>query len=253
MTKSKIKANTTHFGFEQIPRSEKTSRVGDVFHSVANKYDLMNDLMSLGIHRIWKRFAINLCTVRSGHKVLDLAGGTGDLTAKISPLVGKQGLVIMADINASMLQIGKNRLLDQGLIRNVEIVQANAEKLPFKENYFDRMMIGFGLRNVTDQSQALHSMFHSLKPGGTMMILEFSKPLLSGLSTLYNKYSFEVLPWLGKTIADDEESYRYLAESIRMHPDQETLKKMMEQAGFENCDVHNLSGGIVAIHRGYKF
>ena len=243
----------THFGYQTVDTAEKAHRVANVFHSVAEKYDLMNDLMSLGIHRLWKKLAIDLLSVRTGHQVLDIAGGTGDLTAKISQKIGDSGKVILSDINSSMLSVGKDRLLDLGIFNNVDFVLADAEKLPFEDNTFDRMIIGFGLRNVTDKDAALRSMFRTLKPGGRAIILEFSKPTLPGLKPIYDAYSFKILPWLGKKILNDEESYRYLAESIRMHPDQATLKNMMQNAGFEKCDVHNVSGGIVAIHRGYKF
>lgn len=245
--------NTTHFGFEQVSVNDKTNRVKEVFHSVAEKYDLMNDLMSLGIHRLWKHFAINLCAIKPGQTVLDLAGGTGDLTAKLSPLVGANGKVVLADINHAMLEVGRKRLLDKGIYSNIEISQANAEELPFADNSFDCIIIGFGLRNVTDKDKALRSMFSKLKPGGRAIILEFSHTKVPGLKTLYDAYSFKLLPKLGKAIANDEDSYRYLAESIRMHPDQETLKQMMQQAGFEDCDYHNLTGGIVALHRGFKY
>lgn len=243
----------THFGYEEVDVSKKTERVASVFHSVAKKYDLMNDLMSLGIHRLWKKFAIDLMRVRQGHVVLDIAGGTGDLTAKIRKKVGNSGKVILSDINSSMLSIGRSRMLDQGLIENIEYVLANAEMLPFADHAFDRLMIGFGLRNVTNKEAALNAMFRVLKPGGSAMILEFSQPTLPGLKLLYDAYSFKILPWLGKKVLNDEHSYRYLAESIRMHPDQKTLQTMMQQAGFENCDYHNLSGGIVAVHRGFKY
>lgn len=245
--------HTTDFGFEEVSLSEKTVRVARVFHSVANQYDLMNDLMSFGIHRLWKCFAINLCALRKGQWVLDIAGGTGDLTTKISPIVGDDGKVFLADINASMLDVGRARLIDQGIYNNIYFIQANAEQLPFADNRFDRIIIGFGLRNVTDKERALHSMFRTLKPGGRLIILEFSTPRLPGLKSLYDVYSFKILPLLGKIVVHDEASYRYLAESIRRHPNQDTLKTMMQNAGFENCDFHNLSGGIVAIHRGYKF
>ena len=247
------KSDITHFGFETIPTAEKADKVAEVFHSVATKYDLMNDLMSLGVHRLWKRFAINLCQLRPEQTVLDLAGGTGDLAAKISPLIGDRGHVFLADINNDMLTMGRLRLLDRGIFENVTFVQADAEKLPFPDHYFDRIIIGFGLRNVTDQNAALRSMFRVLKPGGLLVVLEFSKPTSPAFEKLYDAYSFHILPKLGKTITKDEHSYRYLAESIRMHPDQDTLKSMMLDAGFENCDYHNLSGGIVALHRGYKF
>jgi len=243
----------THFGYEEVNVKDKQERVANVFHSVAEKYDVMNDLMSLGIHRLWKRKAIQLLNVRPGHSVLDLAGGTGDLTEKIAPIVGSQGNVTLSDINSSMLMTGKDRLLDAGITNNVTFVLANAETLPFADNSFDRIIIGFGLRNVTDKDKALASMYRVLKPGGRLIVLEFSKPTFPGLKPVYDAYSFSVLPWLGKTLLNDPDSYQYLAESIRMHPDQNTLKSMMQTAGFEECDYHNQSGGIVAIHRGYKF
>src|SRR3989338_6508491 len=244
---------TTHFGYQEIPVEEKTERVAEVFHSVAQKYDVMNYLMSLGIHRLWKKFAIDLLSLRPGHMVLDIAGGTGDLAAKISKKIGPTGKVVLSDINSSMLSVGKDRMLDSGIFNNITYAQADAEKLPFADNTFDRLIIGFGLRNVTDKEAALRSMFRVLKPGGRTLILEFSKPTLPGLKPIYDAYSFKILPWLGKKILNDEDSYRYLAESIRMHPDQKTLENMMKNAGFENCDYHNLSGGIVAVHRGFKF
>lgn len=247
------KPETTDFGYQQVTWEEKTQKVAEVFHSVAGKYDLMNDLMSAGIHRLWKRFAIELSGIRPGQKVLDLAGGTGDLTLRLINLVGNEGSVTLADINDSMLEIGRKRLVDHGVIKNVDYVQANAENLPFAEDSFDCVTMAFGLRNVTDKPAALQSIYRVLKPGGRVLILEFSKPVSSGLQKIYDIYSFNVLPFLGKWIAKDADSYRYLAESIRRHPNQETLKQMLEQAGFENCDFHNLSGGIVAIHRGYKF
>ncbi len=243
----------THFGFQKILSKEKTHKVAEVFSSVAEKYDLMNDLMSLGVHRFWKRHAINSCGLRLGQKVLDLAGGSGDLTARISPIIGEQGLVILADINADMLRMGRQRLLDKGLYQNISYVRANAESLPFPDNYFDRIIISFGLRNVTDKQKALHSMYQILKPGGRLIILEFSKPIISFLEPLYDAYSFKILPWLGEFIANDAASYQYLAESIRMHPDQESLKEMILKAEFDQCDYQNLSGGIVALHQGIKF
>lgn len=250
--KSKQK-QTTHFGFEEIPVTEKAQRVGQVFHSVADKYDLMNDLMSVGLHRLWKRLAIQSLALRSGHCVLDLAGGTGDLTTLINRHIGTHGQMYLADINDSMLRVGYQRLLDRGIANKVKFVLANAECLPFSSNYFDRIIIGFGLRNVTDKGAALRSMYRCLKPGGKLVILEFSQPIFKLLSKVYDGYSFNLLPKLGKLITKDEASYRYLAESIRKHPNQNTLKNMLEQSGFEDCDVINLSAGIVALHRGYKY
>ena len=241
---------TTHFGFTQVPHQEKVHRVAQVFDSVANNYDLMNDFMSLGIHRLWKRFTIALAGVKPGEKILDLAGGTGDLAAKFSKLVGADGQIVLADINAAMLQVGRERLLDKGIIVNT--TQVNAECLPFADNTFDLITIAFGLRNVTDKDVALASMLRVLKPGGRLLVLEFSELKVPPLKPLYDLYSFKLLPLIGKVIAKDADSYRYLAESIRMHPNQETLQQMMQDAGFERCDYHNLSGGIVAVHRGYK-
>ena len=245
--------NTTHFGYQQVPEEEKADKVADVFHSVADKYDLMNDLMSFGVHRLWKHYTIRLSGVKAGQKVLDIAGGTGDLTGKFSRMVGDQGEVVLADINASMLQVGRSRLIDRGIAGNVKFVQANAECLPFPDNYFDVISIAFGLRNVTHIDKALQSMYRVLKPGGQLLVLEFSKANAPGLSPIYDMYSFKILPIIGKMVANDEKSYRYLAESIRMHPDQETLKSMMAEAGFDRCEFHNLTGGIVALHRGYKY
>tara|TARA_R110000787_G_scaffold20281_5_gene60342 strand:+ start:11480 stop:12241 length:762 start_codon:yes stop_codon:yes gene_type:complete len=244
-------SDTTHFGFQQVPTTEKRKRVAGVFDSVAAKYDLMNDLMSMGIHRIWKRFVIDLAGVRSGEKVLDVAGGTGDLSREFSKLVGPRGMVVLSDINASMLREGRSRLADKGVI-NMPIVQANAECLPFEEGTFDCITIGFGLRNVTDKDAALRSMCRALKPGGRLLILEFSKPTSEGLSKIYDQYSFKLLPMIGRLVANDEDSYRYLAESIRMHPDQETLKSMMDNAGFGRTQVYNMTGGVVAVHRGFR-
>lgn len=244
---------TTHFGFKQVDSKQKVNLVADVFHSVAAKYDVMNDMMSLGIHRLWKRFTIDCSGVRSGQKVLDLAGGTGDLTAKFSRLVGESGKVVLADINGSMLKVGRDKLRDMGIVGNVETIQANAECLPFPDNYFDIVTIAFGLRNVTDKDAALASIFRVLKPGGRLLVLEFSKPENDQFAKIYDWYSFNILPNMGKLVANDAESYQYLAESIRMHPDQETLKGMMANAGFEQVTYHNLTGGIVALHRGFKF
>lgn len=243
---------TTHFGFKEVPTEEKVQHVASVFHSVAGKYDLMNDLLSMGIHRLWKRFTIHTSGVRRGAKVLDIAGGTGDLALKFSKLVGSTGQVILADINASMLNVGRDRLTDEGVTGNIDYVQANAECLPFPDNTFDVITIAFGLRNVTDKDAALRSMFRILKPGGRLMVLEFSKPS-AWLAPIYDTYSFKLLPIIGKVFSNDEESYRYLAESIRMHPDQDTMKEMMSDAGFERCDYQNMSAGIVALHSGYKF
>lgn len=246
------KQSTTDFGYQKVPLAEKAQRVAGVFHSVADKYDVMNDLMSLGIHRLWKRYAIELSGVRRGQRVLDLAGGTGDLAQRFARMVGDQGEVVLADINGSMLRRGRSRLVDAGVVGNLRYVQANAERLPFPDNHFDCISIAFGLRNVTDKQAALASMHRVLKPGGRVLVLEFSKPTVPGLKPLYDLYSFTMLPMLGRLVAGDASSYRYLAESIRMHPDQEALKTMMETAGLERCDYHNLSGGIVALHRGFK-
>jgi demethylmenaquinone methyltransferase/2-methoxy-6-polyprenyl-1,4-benzoquinol methylase len=245
--------NTTHFGYETVPLEEKASRVRAVFDSVANKYDLMNDLMSFGIHRLWKRQAIELAGVRRGHRVLDLAAGTGDLSARFSGLVGPDGMVVFSDINASMLHQGRLRMLDEGRVGNLRYVQADAQHLPFPDDYFDCVTIGFGLRNVTDKQRALDAIYRTVKPGGRLLILEFSKPTNKPMEALYDAYSFSLLPKIGKLVTNDEVSYRYLAESIRMHPDQETLKQMMEDAGFERCDYFNFTAGVVALHRGYKF
>jgi demethylmenaquinone methyltransferase/2-methoxy-6-polyprenyl-1,4-benzoquinol methylase len=244
--------DTTHFGYQTVNTAEKQSRVAGVFHSVAAKYDLMNDLMSAGIHRIWKRFTIELSGVRPGHSVLDIAGGTGDLAAKFSKLVGPEGRVVLADINDSMLKVGRDKLTDMGLVGNIEYAQANAEALPFPDDTFDCITIAFGLRNVTDKNAALRSMLRVLKPGGRLLVLEFSKPRNELLSKAYDTYSFKVLPAMGKLITDDADSYRYLAESIRMHPDQDTLKDMMIDAGFARCEYHNMTGGVVAVHKGLK-
>ncbi|MDF2446310.1 MAG: ubiE [Moraxellaceae bacterium] len=243
---------TTHFGYQTVRTTEKAKKVAEVFHSVAARYDMMNDLMSLGIHRLWKRYTIEMSGIRPGHKVLDIAGGTGDLAKAFSKRVGSEGKVILSDINASMLNVGRDRLIDTGLTGNLEFVQANAECLPFADNTFDLVTIAFGLRNVTDKDAALRSMLRVLKPGGRLLVLEFSKPVAEPLAKVYDAYSFSVLPALGQLVTQDASSYRYLAESIRMHPDQDTLKGMMDAAGFERTDYYNLTGGIVALHRGYK-
>jgi demethylmenaquinone methyltransferase/2-methoxy-6-polyprenyl-1,4-benzoquinol methylase len=244
---------TTHFGYKTVPVQEKARLVGQVFDSVATRYDRMNDAMSFGIHRLWKRYAIEMSAVRPGQQVLDIAGGTGDLTAKFARLVGVQGAVVLADINASMLSVGRDKLLNNGVVGNVYYVQANAECLPFPDHTFDCITIAFGLRNVTDKQAALNSMTRVLKPGGRLLILEFSKPISPLLQQVYDRYSFSMLPLMGRVIAGDSESYQYLAESIRMHPDQKTLKHMMRKAGLEDVTYHNLTGGIVALHRGFKY
>ncbi|GAA3548655.1 bifunctional demethylmenaquinone methyltransferase/2-methoxy-6-polyprenyl-1,4-benzoquinol methylase UbiE [Zobellella aerophila] len=243
----------THFGYKTVDAEQKEQMVASVFHSVAAKYDVMNDLMSFGIHRLWKRFTIDCSGIRKGQKVLDLAGGTGDLTAKFSRIVGDSGQVVLADINDSMLKVGRDKLRNKGLGNNIAYVQANAEHLPFPDNYFDVITIAFGLRNVTNKDQALASMFRVLKPGGRLLVLEFSKPQHEVMSKLYDFYSFNILPRMGSLVANDSDSYQYLAESIRMHPDQETLKAMMEEVGFEQTEYFNLTDGIVALHRGFKF
>ena len=246
-------SDKTHFGYRTVETEEKQHLVGAVFDSVAQKYDVMNDLMSFGVHRLWKQYTINQSGVRHGQRVLDLAGGTGDLAAKMSERVGVDGSVILADINESMLAVGRDRMIDQGRVENIRYALANAEALPFADGSFDCITIAFGLRNVTDKQAALNSMFATLKPGGRALVLEFSKPVLPLLSKAYDAYSFTALPVMGRLVAGDAESYRYLAESIRQHPDQETLMGMMQTAGFERCDYHNLTGGIVALHKGFKF
>ena len=244
--------NFTDFGFERVRRADKARRVRGVFDSVAPRYDLMNDLMSAGAHRLWKRFTLALANLRPGQRALDVAGGSGDLAAGLARQVGERGLVVLSDVNAAMLARGRDRLIDAGFVGNVECVQADAERLPFADGTFDCITIGFGLRNVTDQRAALAAMQRVLKPGGQLLVLEFSQPRLPGLKPLYDAYSFHVLPWLGQVVAHDAASYRYLAESIRRHPDQETLLEMLRAAGLEGCRYHNLAGGIVAVHRGYR-
>ena len=245
--------STTHFGFRDVPVEEKQKLVGQVFTSVARNYDLMNDLMSFGIHRVWKRYFVGISGIRPGDRVLDLAGGTGDIAALLKPIVGEQGEVIVGDINAAMLNVGRDRLTDRGVVAGLRWVQSNAEALPFPDNSFDAVTMAFGLRNVTDKDKALTDIRRVLKPGGRALVLEFSKVRSELLGKLYDFHSFQVLPRLGRLFARDADSYQYLAESIRKHPDQDTLKGMMENAGFERVEVRNLSQGIVAIHRGYKF
>ena len=243
----------THFGYETIDKDQKEERVAEVFHSVASKYNVMNDVMSFGIHRLWKNTTMQLAAAKRGDQVLDLAGGTGDLTILLSRRVGPKGRVVLSDINSSMLEEGRKRLINKGIVENVEFKQINAEHIPFDDNTFDIVTIGFGLRNVTDKLAALKEMKRVLKPGGRVVILEFSKPTVPGLGSLYDFYSFNIIPKMGKLIADDEASYRYLTESIRMHPGQEELKAMMLEAGFDEVDYKNLTGGIVAVHRGFVY
>jgi len=244
--------NTTHFGYKTVDSEDKAGMVAGVFHSVAAKYDVMNDLMSFGVHRIWKQLTIDQSGVRPGHHVLDLAGGTGDLAIKLSRRVGPTGSVVLSDINESMLSVGRDRLTDKGIVGNVTYSQANAEALPFADDSFHCVTMAFGLRNVTDKDKALASIFRVLKPGGRLLVLEFSKPVLPLLSKAYDAYSFTALPAMGQLVAGDSESYKYLAESIRMHPDQETLKSMMDAVGFENTSYQNFTGGVVALHKGFK-
>ena len=251
MTKPETSAETTHFGYKTVSPDDKAGLVRGVFDSVATRYDIMNDLMSAGLHRLWKRFTIDQAGVRAGHTVLDLAGGTGDLALKFSRLVGPKGHVVLADINAEMLKQGRRRLVDAGVAGNFSIAQVDAENLPFLDATFDCITIAFGLRNVTNKEAALASMYRVLKPGGKMLILEFSKPA-DAIKPAYDLYSFKVLPFVGKLVAKNEDSYQYLAESIRMHPDQESLLNMIREAGFERCRYHNLAAGIVALHVGYR-
>lgn len=243
----------THFGYRQVPVEEKAKLVGRVFDSVANRYDVMNDAMSFGIHRLWKRIALEHTGLRAGMRALDLASGTGDLALKMAGLVGSKGLVILSDINQKMLLEGRSKLDNSGVVGNVDYCLANAQHLPFPNNHFDCVTIGFGLRNVTDKAMALREMARVIKPGGRVVVLEFSKPVSPLISKAYDLYSFTALPALGKVLAKDADSYRYLAESIRMHPDQEALKLMMLESGFDQVDVHNLTLGVVAIHIGYKY
>ncbi|EED34690.1 ubiquinone/menaquinone biosynthesis methyltransferase UbiE [Luminiphilus syltensis NOR5-1B] len=244
--------DTTDFGFSRVKRDQKVNMVRGVFDSVAARYDLMNDLMSAGIHRLWKRFTIELSAVRPGQVVVDIAGGTGDIAERFSRIVGPDGQVVLADINAAMLGVGRDRLIDRGALGNIDLVQCDAQALPFPDNSVDCITIAFGLRNVTDKDAALRSMERVLKPGGRLLVLEFSKPTNPLLEQAYDTYSFRILPFMGRVVANDADSYRYLAESIRKHPDQDTLLGMMEDAGFVDCQYHNMTGGIVAVHRGIK-
>jgi demethylmenaquinone methyltransferase/2-methoxy-6-polyprenyl-1,4-benzoquinol methylase len=241
---------TTDFGFQEVPEEEKAKRVGGVFDSVASRYDLMNDLMSLGLHRVWKRFAIEQSRVRPGERVLDVAGGTGDLTREFVRRVGDTGSVVLTDINGAMLGVGRDSLMDEGIV--VPVAQCDAERLPFPSDTFDCVTVAFGLRNMTHKDVALKEMYRVLRAGGRLVVLEFSR-VWKPLAPLYDAYSFQVLPRLGHAVAGDADSYRYLAESIRMHPDQETLKTMMRQAGFDHVDYFNLSAGVIALHKGIKY
>ena len=244
--------HTTHFGYETVDKSEKQGKVNDVFHSVAHRYDIMNDLMSGGVHRIWKNHTINKSGIRPGNKVLDLAGGTGDITQRLSKKVGPTGSVVLSDINPSMLQTGRDRLENKSNYHNINYALVNAEQIPFPKNTFHAVTMAFGLRNCTDKQQVLNEMFKVLKPAGRAIVLEFSHPVVPGLKTIYDAYSFTALPLMGKIICNDSQSYKYLAESIRKHPDQETLKSMFEKAGFSRVSYENLTGGVVALHIGYK-
>jgi demethylmenaquinone methyltransferase/2-methoxy-6-polyprenyl-1,4-benzoquinol methylase len=239
----------THFGFQTVNENEKARKVGEVFHSVAKKYDLMNDVMSAGLHRTWKRFAVSISGVKSGDKVLDVAGGSGDLSRLFAKKVGATGQVVLTDINASMLSVGRDRLIDDGA--SVPALQCDAEKLPFPDNYFDCVIVAFGLRNMTHKDKALAEMRRVLKSGGRLLVLEFSQ-VWKPLAPIYDAYSFKLLPIMGKLFAKDADSYQYLAESIRMHPDQETLKQMMLEAGLAKVDYYNLAAGVVALHKGWK-
>jgi demethylmenaquinone methyltransferase/2-methoxy-6-polyprenyl-1,4-benzoquinol methylase len=252
MSTDSNESDTTHFGYRDVPIGAKRGMVASVFRSVARRYDLMNDLMSFGVHRFWKQFAIGLMNLRPGQRVLDVAGGSGDMTALVAARVGHEGRIVLSDINDAMLEVGRERLADRGVAGNVDLVRADAERLPFASDHFDGVIIAFGLRNVTHIDRALQSMWRVLKPGGCLVVLEFSRVTVEPLRRAYDAYSFNVLPLLGRFVANDEDSYRYLAESIRRHPDQETLRQMMGQAGFERVRYHNLSAGVVAVHKGYK-
>ena len=242
----------THFGFQRVSTEEKARKVAEVFDSVATKYDLMNDLMSCGIHRLWKRFTVEISAAREGQRVLDLAGGTGDVAWQLARRVGDSGMVVVTDINANMLTVGRERMLNRGIAGNLQYVQADAETLPFPDNHFDCVTMAFGLRNVTHKERALRAMWEVLRPGGKLLVLEFSHVTVPALKPLYDLYSFRAMPALGRIVARDADSYRYLAESIRMHPDQETLRAMMQDAGFERCEYFNLTAGVAALHRGWK-
>jgi len=245
--------NTTDFGFKKINATLKEKMVSDIFQSVANKYDLMNDLMSFGIHRLWKQMTIQSTAARPGQNILDIAGGTGDIAAGLSPIVGKTGCVVLADINAAMLKVGRNKLIDNGHYSNIKFVQANAEHLPFASNQFHCATMAFGLRNVTNKAKALASIYSILKPGGRLLVLEFSNSIkLPMLQKIYDTYSFKILPWLGERITGDSDSYRYLAESIRTYPDPDTITGMMQQAGFVKTNYQYITGGIVSLHKGIK-
>jgi demethylmenaquinone methyltransferase / 2-methoxy-6-polyprenyl-1,4-benzoquinol methylase len=249
LKESTMSEQTTHFGFEEVPESDKARRVRGVFSSVATKYDVMNDLMSMGMHRLWKAFTVELAGVRRGERVLDVAGGTADLSLAFAKRAGSSGEVWLTDINHAMLGVGRDRTVDKGFM--LPVAQCDAEKLPFPDNYFDLVTVAFGLRNMTHKDAALAEMRRVLKPGGRLIVLEFSH-IWAPLSKAYDVYSFKVLPWMGKRVANDSDSYRYLAESIRMHPDQETLKDMMKSVGLERVEYFNLAAGAVALHRGYK-
>ena len=248
-----MKEQHTDFGFQSVPEADKTGLVEEVFESVASRYDVMNDLMSAGIHRLWKRFAVSTAGLRPGQRVLDLAGGTGDLAKLISKSVGSNGSVVLADFNAAMLSHGRSRLLDEGIVEPIKYARVDAQSLPFDDEVFDRIFIGFGLRNVTSKRLALSEMSRCLRPGGSLIVLEFSQLVSKRLQSVYDAYSFRVLPKIGQLVTGDGESYQYLVESIRMHPDQEALKAMILDCGFDRCDYHNLTGGVVAVHRAYRY
>jgi demethylmenaquinone methyltransferase/2-methoxy-6-polyprenyl-1,4-benzoquinol methylase len=250
--KKTTEEQTTDFGFEKVPIEEKARLVGAIFDSLADRYDLTNDVMSFGMHRLWRRFAVKLADIRPGQTVLDLAGGTGDLTSRLAQAVGSKGLVVLAEINDSMMSRAQVRFANGRSPGNVECVLADAEQSPFADNQFDVVTIAFGMRNITRKQAALRSMFRVLRPGGRAVVLEFSHPVVPGFGPLYDFYSFHVMPAIGRLIAGKGGGFQYLAESIRVHPDQDTFMGMMEEAGFERCEYHNLSGGIVAVHKGFK-